>query len=85
MGAAIVLWLVAAAGGYFVWSAQRSGQMRIFRTRFIPEDNGPPQLLLREDDPKAFHDALLIRWTGVGLFVVVGAGCAIAEWLGISN
>jgi hypothetical protein len=85
MGAAVTLWLVAIGGGYFVWRAQSSGEMRIFRKRFSPEDNGPPQLLLREDDPKAFRDALAIRWAGVGVFVIAGAACAVAQWLRISN
>ncbi len=45
----------------------------------------PSRLLVRDDDPKAFHDGLVIRWAGVGAFVVAGAACGVAQWLGISN
>jgi hypothetical protein len=86
MAGAIVFWLVAAVGGYFVWGAQRSGEMlRFARGRFSPEQPIERPLITREDEPKTFHDALVIRWAGVGLFVIAGATCAIAEWIGISN
>lgn len=86
MAGLVVFWLVAAIGGYFVWSAQKSGVMcRFGGRRFSPEQPIGPRRIAREDDPKAFHDALVIRWAGVGLFAILGAGCAIAQGLGIAN
>jgi hypothetical protein len=59
--------------------------MRIYRGRFVRDFDDGPRLMLREADPKAFRDALAIRWAGVGVFIVAGVVCAVVQWLGISD
>jgi hypothetical protein len=82
----VVFWLVAAVGGYFAWRAQLSGEVACFgRRTFSPEQAAGPRTITRKDDPKAFHDALVIRWARLVIFAAVGAACGVAQALGISN
>ena len=92
MAGAIVFWSFAVGYGLFSVNAQRTGEMFLPRGKNViptpdqdPGQTAAPQRLLREDDPKAFHDAMVFRWWIVGAFMIAGAGFAVAQWLGISR
>jgi hypothetical protein len=84
IGAAIMVAKIATGAiAGLAWNAQKSGQIRMFGGRFVPEP--PKKLIRRDDDPKGFQDALFMRWVGTGVFAVAGVICIIAERFGFSN